>query len=82
MDFNRHGVGFITPHCFSVGDEVELLVQSRSGTAEVHGVVCNRARSNNFYRCGVAFKPTSEAARKVLKSLEVYQAQSQLTLFN
>jgi hypothetical protein len=82
VDFNRNGVGFISPHCFSVGDEVDLLIQSRTGTAEVCGVVCNRAKNDNFYRCGIAFKPVSGTASQTLKDLETDQSQTQLNLFN
>ncbi|MEC8427741.1 MAG: PilZ domain-containing protein [Pseudomonadota bacterium] len=82
VDFNRKGVGFISPQCFNIGDEVDLLIQSNAGIAEVRGVVCNRARSEQNYRCGVAFCGTSDAASKALRQFEAFQQQEQLTLFN
>lgn len=82
VDFNRKGVGFISPQCFNIGDEVDLLIQSSTGTAEVRGVVCNRARSEQNYRCGVAFSTTSVTASRALQEFEILQQQVQLSLLN
>lgn len=82
VDFNRKGVGLISPHYFSIGDEVDLLIQSSMGTTEVRGVVCNRAKAKQHYRCGIAFSFASENASKSLQELEVFQEQVQLELLN
>ena len=56
VDFNRYGIGLETEHCFPIGDHVSLVIRTDDSTlTEISGIVCNRNKSDNIYRCGVRF---------------------------
>ncbi len=56
VDFNRYGIGLETEHCFPIGDHVALVIRTDDSTlTEISGIVCNRNKCDEGYRCGVRF---------------------------
>jgi len=56
IDFNRFGMAIESQHNFKIGDELQLIISDGADhTVEVSCFVCNRAKTNNSYRCGLHF---------------------------
>jgi len=63
LDFNRFGMAIESEHNFKIGDELCLLVSDKyKREIKINGFVCNRARTNAGYRCGLYFLAQNESA--------------------
>ena len=57
VDFNRYGIALETSHNFIVGDILSLVIRTDDATlAEVNGLICNRAVTEQGYRFGIRFE--------------------------
>ena len=56
IDFNRFGMAIESLHNFKIGDELLLEISDGAEhSVEVSCFVCNRAKINDNYRCGLHF---------------------------
>jgi len=56
VDFSRYGIGMETEHCFSIGDHVSLVIRTDDSTlTEITGIICNRTKLDQGFRCGIRF---------------------------
>lgn len=61
VDFNRYGIGMETEHCFAIGDHVSLVIRTDdSMLTEITGIVCNRTKLDEGFRCGIRFHLEAE----------------------
>jgi len=62
VDFNRFGMAIESEHNFKIGDELRLIVSDKyKREIKVNGFVCNRAKLNDGYRCGLHFLEQNES---------------------
>jgi hypothetical protein len=56
VDFSRYGIGLETEHSFSIGDHGSLVIRTDDSTlTEITGIICNRSKLNQGFRCGIRF---------------------------
>ncbi len=83
MDFNRHGMAFVSDHRYKTGSEllIELSIDdsnSQKSLSEVVGVVTNIKEDAGNYRCGIKFNfdandyMKSDVVKQSLQSIELW----------
>lgn len=74
VDFNRFGMAIESQHNFKIGDELQLVISDGADhSVEVSCFVCNRAKINDSYRCGLHFieqTANNDKTKETLISLE------------
>lgn len=70
VDFNRHGLALSGDHSFRVGDTLSLMLSDQSGhEVNVEGFVCNRATSDEGFRCGLRFVESNAQGQTLITAL-------------
>jgi hypothetical protein len=70
LDFNHSGMAVYSQHNFKIGDVLKILISSGiNQTEEVSCFVCNRAKTDLGYRCGLHFLTQNEDDNATQKSL-------------
>ena len=76
IDFNRFGMAIESQHNFKIGDELLLVISDGTKhSVEVACFVCNRAKVDNNYRCGLHFMDQSATNAQTQASLISLEAQ-------
>ncbi len=70
VDFNRYGLALSSDHSFRVGDTLGLMLSDESGhEVSVEGFVCNRAASDEGFRCGLRFVESNAYDQTLITAL-------------
>jgi hypothetical protein len=70
IDFNRFGMAIESQHNFKIGDELQLVISDGAdNSVEVFCFVCNRAKTNDSYRCGLHFTGQNTHNTQIKESL-------------
>lgn len=70
LDFNRFGMAVQSQHNFKIGDEMRVVISDGLNKAvEVACFVCNRAKLEEGYRCGLHFMAKNEECSVTRESL-------------
>lgn len=70
VDFNRYGLALCSDRSFRVGDTLSLMLSDQSGhEVNVEGFVCNRATSDEGFRCGLRFVESNAQGQTIITAL-------------
>ena len=73
LDFNSLGMAVQSQHNFKIGDELQLIISDGlNHEVDVVCFVCNRAKTDDGYRCGMHFlnQGDNSATKQLLISME------------
>jgi hypothetical protein len=76
IDFNRFGLALFSNQSFKIGDTLNLVLSDSSGDkVEITAFVCNRAPTEDGFRCGLCFIETNiSSENQTTKLFEMEQA--------
>lgn len=71
IDFNHSGIALLSDKNYKVGETVRLRISdSLESIEDLLASVCNRAKTEAGYRCGLHFSYAQAAHKEVLLSME------------